>query len=917
MRSRRTTELVLLLAAAPPVLLVFALVDTALAREFTWMSLAVPGALLGAFLLAHLAVRRFAPASDPALLPAAFVLSGLGLAVVTRLDAELAASQVMWLFVGVAALIATLVLVPSLERLARYKYTIMLVGLVLLILPAVIGREINGARLWLHFAGMSFQPGEIARICIIIFLAAYLSENREMLSVSTRKVLGIALPELRTLGPLVFMWVASLFVLVFERDLGASLLLFGIFLVMIYAATGRASYVLAGLGLFSVGAFAAYQMFDHVQTRIAIWLDPFADATGRGFQLVQSLFALASGGVIGTGLGQGMPDRIPFVETDFIFSAIGEEMGLLGAAAVVLTFIVFVVRGLATAARAKSDMAALTAVGIVAAVAIQAFVIIGGVTRLIPLTGITLPFVSYGGTSILAMFIMLALLLRAGDSGTGLDAELEVTSLDLGTLGRYALGRRLTGIAATLCVLLALLIFNLTWIQVVQARSLANNPANTRYLAEQARQDRGSIITRDGVVLAESVPAGRNVFERRYPQGAFTAHTTGYYSLRYGRAGVEAAANDALAGTRMYSDWSDVIDAAMGRPVTGDDVVLTIDSTVQRAAEQTLGDRTGACVVLDPRTGAVLASASTPDFDPDTVEAQWEKISSAEKGAPLLDRTRQSLRAPGSTFKVVTLTAALSAGVATPESKYPGPGRIEIGNAPITNFEGGSYGSVDLKTATARSINTVYAQVADDLGPHRLVRQAERFGFNSGLEYELPAKESLMPDPDEMTKWETAWAGVGQPVGEHDSPAGPQATVMQMALVSAGIANGGVVMRPFVIGEVTDEAGLAQTATTPRALTTATDPATASQVAALMVETVKSGSGARASIPGVNVAGKTGTAEVGADRPTDAWFIAFAPAENPTVAMAILIEGGGVGGRVAAPAARPVLEAALKAQQGR
>lgn len=915
MMTRRNTELLLLLAAAPAVLLMFTLVDTARSNAFSWSSLWVPGALFAAFLAAHLATRRFAPAADAALLPIVFVLSGMGLAFVARLDPELAASQVVWLFVGVASLIVTLITVPNLERLARYKYTIMIAGLVLLVAPALIGVEVNGAKLWIRFAGLSLQPGELAKIAIIVFLAAYLSEHREMLSVSTRKIFGVfSMPEPRTLGPLVLMWAASLFVLVFERDLGSSLLLFGIFLTMIYAATGRAGYVVVGLGLFSSGAVVAWRLFSHVQDRVAIWLDPFADASGRGYQLVQSLFSLAAGRVIGTGIGEGLPGRIPFVETDFIFSAIGEELGLLGAAAVIVCYLILALRGLSTAAQAKSDMAALTAVGLVASIGLQTFVIIGGVTRLIPLTGVTLPFVSYGGSSLLSTFIALGLLLRAGDEATGRQTEMQLSSSDLGVLGRVALGKRLTRVATILSALLVLLVMNLTWIQVVNARAIQNNPANTRQLAEQARSDRGSILTRDGTTLAESVPQDDGTFARRYPEETFAAHTVGYYSLRYGRAGVEAAANDALSGTRVFSDWADVIDSAAGRPVRGDDVILTIDSTVQRAAIEALGNRKGAIVAIDPRTGAVLASASTPSYDPNTVDEQWERISSASEGAPLLDRGRQALSAPGSTFKVVTLTGALSSGIATLESTYPGPGSLEIGNAPVTNYESSSYKSIDLKGATARSVNTVYAQVADELGPERLVQQTERFGFGTELGYELPVKTSLMPDPTEMTQWETAWAGVGQPVGEHDSPPGPQASVMQMALVAAGIANDGRVMRPYVIDHVRDDSGARSAATAQRQLAIATDPATAQAVTEAMIEVVKAGSGARAAISGITVAGKTGTAEVGKGRPTDAWFICFAPAENPVVALAVRIEGGGVGGRIAAPTARPVLEAALSAQ---
>jgi len=908
MRSRRDTELLLILAAAPAIGLLFALVHGAARATLTWQDFAVPLGLLAAFLGAHVAARYFAPGADPVLLPIVFALTGTGVAFITRLDTGLAASQVVWVFGGVLALVLTLAVVPSLEHLARYKYTIALVGVILLVSPAIIGVEVNGAKLWLRFAGMSFQPAEVAKVLIVIFLAAYLAENREVLSVSTKRVLGIWLPPLKHLGPVVFMWALSLVVLVAEKDLGSSLLFFGLFLVMIYAATGRTGYVIVGLGLFAVGATAAYAMFSHVQTRVAIWLDPFADATGRGYQLVQSLFAFAAGGMIGVGPGKGIPGRIPFIQTDFIFAAIGEELGLIGGAAIILAYLVFCLRGLATGTRARSDMAAFTAVGLVAAFGLQAFVILGGVTRLIPLTGITLPFVSYGGSSVLANFMLLALLMRAGDAATGREAEMVSTGAT-GMLGRVAIGRRLTAVAIVVAVLLGAVIVNLTYLQVVAAPALAANPANTRGLAEELRQERGAILTRDAVVLAESVPSG-GVFKREYPGGGLAAHIIGYYSPRYGRAGVEAAMNEALAGKRSFASMADLVDSLAGTPVPGNDVRLTIDSEIQKAAQKALGSGRGACVVLDPKTGAVLAMAASPTYDPAKVDGTWESLSN-DPAAALVNRATQSLYPPGSTFKVVTLTGAIGSGIADPKSTFAGPARIEIGGAPITNYGGSGYGTVTLEKATASSINTVYAQLADKLGAERLVAQSERFGINEKAAFELPLTTSLMPDPAEMTQWETAWAGVGQPVGEHTSPAGPQVTALQMALISAGIANQGVVMRPYVVDSITDRGGAVLSATTPRKWLTATDPTTAATVRDMMVLVVKSGSGTRAAISGVSVAGKTGTAEAGKSVQTHAWFIAFAPADNPRVAIAIVLENAGVGGQVAAPAARPVLETAL------
>ncbi|MRS12580.1 MAG: peptidoglycan glycosyltransferase [Actinobacteria bacterium] len=911
MRTRRDNELLLLLAASPVVVLLFVLVHGAQARTLGWSDIVIPVGLFACFLGAHVAARFLARGADPALLPLTFLLSGIGLAVITRLDSELAASQVLWVLAGVVALIAILAAVPSIERLGRFKYTIALAGIVLLVLPALIGVEVNGAKLWLRFAGFSFQPAEIAKILIVLFLAAYLAEKREVLSVATKRTLGVWMPPAKHLGPLLFMWAISLVVLIAEKDLGSSLLFFGVFLVVLYAATGRPAYVFVGLGLFAIGAAGAYATFGHIQSRIAIWLDPFADVAGRGYQLAQSLFALAAGRVLGVGIGNGLPGRIPFVETDFIFTAVAEELGLLGGAALIVTYLVFCLRGLATASRARSDVAALAATGLVATFGLQAFVIIGGVTRLIPLTGITLPFVSYGGSSIVSNFVLLGLLMRAGDTGTGSETEILVSG-GTGLLGRIALTRRLARVGWLVVALMTALVANLTYVQAVAADELTANPANTRGLTAEMRQERGAIISADGVVLAESVKSG-DVYARRYPDGTTAAHVVGYYSARYGRAGVEAAANQALAGKSDFSTFADMIEAAAGVPVAGNDVRLTIDTRVQRAAATALTGNRGAVVVLDPRTGAVLAMASSPAYDPGTIDAQWPSLSADGANAALVNRAATSLYPPGSTFKVVTLTAALKSGVASEGTTYAGPASIEIGGAPVTNYGGDSYGEIDLRKATASSVNTVFGQLARDLGAEALVAQSEEFGINSAVPFDLPSVTSLMPDPREMTVWETAWAGVGQPVGEHQSPPGPQVTPLQMALIASGIANDGVVMRPYVIGAVSDRAGQVMSSTTPREWKTALDAQTADRVTDIMVGVITSGSGTRAQIPGVTVAGKTGTAEAGKSVETHAWFIAFAPAEEPRVAMAIVLENAGVGGRVAAPAAKGVLEAALQA----
>ena len=369
-----------------------------------------------AYLGAQLVALRFAPGADPVFLPAAAVLAGIGYAMVYRLDTALADNQFYWLMLGLALFCLTLIVVRDHRTLNAYGYTIGLVGIGFLLLPIVpgIGLTINGERLWVHLGRITFQPAEVAKVLIVIFLASYLDAKKELLATATRRIGPIRLPEPRYLGPLLFAWFVSLGVLFVENDLGSSLLFFGIFVVMLWVATSRGAYLGFGIVLFLAGAALGYALIPHVQDRVAIWLQALAPhyIHDLGYQLAQSEFALATGGILGTGLGQGHPGLIPNAATDFVFSAIGEELGLLGATAVLLLYVTLVGRGLKTALSREDSFSKLLATGLATAIALQTFVIVGGVTRLIPLTGITLPFVSYGGSSLITNFVLLALLLR-------------------------------------------------------------------------------------------------------------------------------------------------------------------------------------------------------------------------------------------------------------------------------------------------------------------------------------------------------------------------------------------------------------------------------------------------------------------------------------------------------------------------
>ncbi|MDQ3538276.1 MAG: FtsW/RodA/SpoVE family cell cycle protein [Actinomycetota bacterium] len=423
-RRKANSELGLLILALLVTIGAYVLVDLAQTGAVPPGLAAYGGAMAALGAAAHLASRRLASGADPVLLPLAFLLNGLGLVMVRRLDfaeqTTQAPAQTIWTVVAIVVFILTLVVVRDHRMLDDYRYLVGIGALAFLLMPLLpgIGKEVNGARIWLGLGGLSFQPGEVAKLGLVTFFASYLAEKRALLTVATNRLGPLMVPPARAFGPILAVWGVSLAVLVFQKDLGLSLLVFGIFVAMLYVATARLTYVLLGLALFSAGAYAAWTVFSHVQSRISTWLDPWSVYDSAGYQVAQSLFAMGTGGIFGVGLGQGRPDIIPEVNTDFIFAAFGEEIGLLGTTALLLCFFLFVGRGFTIAMRSRDDFGQLLAAGLTFLFGLQVFVILGGVTQLLPLTGVTLPFMSYGGSSLLANYALVALLLRVSASSS-------------------------------------------------------------------------------------------------------------------------------------------------------------------------------------------------------------------------------------------------------------------------------------------------------------------------------------------------------------------------------------------------------------------------------------------------------------------------------------------------------------------
>lgn len=427
--TRRSAELGLIGFAAFITTVALILVEANLERELSWDLVAYGFAYLALFTLTHLAIRRWAPYADPLLLPCVALLNGLGLVMIHRLDLvhssgdgsanrvgdNNAMHQMLWTMVGLIALVAVLGTLKDHRVLARYGYTFGIVGCVLLAIPALLPRSMSeqyGAKIWIELPFVSIQPAEAAKILLLIFFASFLMTKRTLFRTAGRKYWGVELPRARDLGPLLAIWGISVGVMVFEKDLGASLLFYSSFLIVLYVATARISWVLIGLGLFAAGSVIAYFLFHHVQVRVQNWWDPFADPDGDGYQMVQSLFSFATGGIFGTGLGNGQPGVVPAASTDFIIAAIGEELGLVGLAGVLMLYTIVIIRGFRTALAVRDSFGKLLAVGLSAALAMQLFIVVGGVTKLIPQTGLTTPWMSYGGSSLVANYVLLAILLR-------------------------------------------------------------------------------------------------------------------------------------------------------------------------------------------------------------------------------------------------------------------------------------------------------------------------------------------------------------------------------------------------------------------------------------------------------------------------------------------------------------------------
>jgi cell division protein FtsW (lipid II flippase)/cell division protein FtsI/penicillin-binding protein 2 len=840
---------------------------------------------LFSFALLHAALNRCSPNRDPCLLPLCALLTGFGLVSIARLAPAFLPRQAAWVVIAALASVPALRLSKELRWLRRFRYTWLLGGLALLATTLVVGVNPSGygPRLWLGFWGIYFQPSELLKLLMVVFLASYLAEKRELIVSNAHTIGRIRLPSLAYVGPLFVMFGLAIVLLAWQQDLGAAMLFFFTFLAMLYVATADKRYVFLGLLLFAVLGVAAYSLSARVELRVDAWLNPWPEATGRSYQIVQSLYAFGAGGVFGQGLALGYPTYIPAVHTDFIFAAVAEELGLVGALAIVALYGLLLWRGLSAAARAARPFPCFLAAGLTAGLVIQAWVIMAGNAKLTPIAGVTLPFVSYGGSSLLLSFITLAFLLRVSASESERPASTEIVCAARPTI---------RDLAACLGVALLMLGITCAYWAVGRADYLAQREDNPRRVLYEARIVRGHILDRSGYALAATDVLEDDTAVRLYPvPGAGPA--VGYASLRYGTAGIEAAFDEHLRGEQVRTAWEAAWDALLHTPPQGDDIQLTVSAPLQTRAQHLLAGHPGAVVLLDASTGDILVLASSPTFDPARLDEQWEELRD-DPAAPLLNRAVGGLYQPGSALQTIVLAEALAREAASPEDEVTDAG-LEI------SIDGAALGCVaalsepeTLEGAYRAACPAPFVYLGQALGANALATAFDRW---------LLTEAPVLRIPSEAAEWDVGTITTTESL-EQEAMGQGELTVspLRMALVAAAIGNRGEMPAPRLAFRLQDHEGSWEDLAAQGEPKQVIPP----DLAQSLLDAWERHSD--------DVAGHLAQAVSGEDREPHAWFLGLAPADEPGYAVAVLLEEA-PDAAAAAGLAVELLEAAIASKE--
>lgn len=762
-------------------------------------------------------------------------------------------------------------------------------GAALLAFVYALGSVTYGSKLSMKIFGLAFQPSEFVKIIFVFFLAGLLYQSNRL----GRLVLSAALSAVYVL------------LLVASKDLGAALIYCVIYLAVVYASTGKRRYLFGGLLVGGLAGIAAYYLFAHVRVRIGIWLDPWSDVDGTGYQLTQSLFGIGMGDWFGRGIGRGIPETIPFVDEDFVFSAVTEEMGVVFGMLLILVYLNIVLHFLRIAQRMKDRFYSLVAVGITASLGIQTFLTIGGGSRLIPLTGVTLPLISNGGSSAMATILMFGVMfgvsllwqdeLRMMKRKTQETEEVD----ELYVLAEMKRKQGIFWLGTIHAVLFLLMCGNLIYFTITQREEIINNTYNHKRQELLAQENsRGTIYAADGTVLAETLEYADGTQQRRYPYGDLYAHVIGY--APNGGAGVEQAANMMLL-TSSITMPEVLVNQWEGRKNPGNSVYTSLDPELQQIAYDSLGMYHGAVIVTEAKTGRILAMVSKPDFDPNEIELIWEDLIADEDSSVLVNRATQGLYPPGSTFKIFTALEYMRQNPDTYEQyHFTCNGYFRYEDETINCFHRTVHGDVDFVTSFARSCNSSFANIGVGLDRGRFADTLLTLLFNSKLPVNMVYNPSHISMRDDMSDGEIMQTAIGQ--------SETLITPLHLNMVTQAIANHGVMMTPYVIDHVTSVDGNIVRQYEPVAIGSVMTEEETAYLTEMMIEVVEHGTATKLSGYGFTAAGKTGSAEYldNKDGRSHAWFTGFAPAEDPEIVVTVILEAAGTGGDYSAPIARRI-----------
>ncbi len=801
------------------------------------------------------------------------LLLSTGLLLLTRLSFEHALKQYIMAVLAYCLCSFLPWILKKIPRLERLGWLYTLVGVALLGVVLLLGSEVFGAKNWLTIKNITFQPSEFVKLTFILSMAALLvrenkSKYRNLLLVSVVAALHVGL-------------------LALSNDFGGALIFFMVYLLTLFVVSGDILFPTAAVLAGGFAAMLAYRYSGHIRERVLAWENPFSCIEEEGYQAAQSLFAIGSGEWFGTGLTKGMPKTVPVVKSDFIFSAISEELGIVFAALLLCVYINCIIWMMTLSMERKQPFFFAVTTGAVALFGVQLFLNVGGVIKLIPSTGVTLAFISYGGSSLFSSVFLF--------QGIQAMRGMEENKKKRGKKKEYKTGQqiRMVVVCATTLLLLCITTAYFLTITVNQAKECYYNNYNRRILQTEKTMPKGKILAADGTILARSIVGEDGTIYRLYPHGEVTAFITGQMVM--GCSGLEKS-----MWREMYTVGLNPVEkirqTASGKIPEGNSIVTTIDKNLQKTAYDALKGYAGAVGVLDVTTGKILALVSTPSYNPNELSVQWEELNQ-RTDAPFLNRMTNGLYPPGSTFKLVTTMAYLQKHDAA-DFSYTCSGMARFRNTTVHCFDETAHGTQNLQEAFANSCNTAYAYMGEQITAEEFQKVAEQLGIGMAWEETLSYKAgsfSMQEDTADAV-WVQNTFGQGEVL----------VTPFWQLLLTAGIANGGTLQLPYLTermencnGEILRSYG---SEGTKMLMTT--------EEARLLTEYMVAASKDKMqefAQRGISVAGKTGSAETAEG--THSWYVCFAPAEKPEIAVVVLMEQAGTGSRYAVPAAKKILEA--------